>query len=249
MLFRSTVALRLVLVFGPLVLVFGWMNGHAQEKISVATPAPIAQANAAFKDPSSYAMGFNIGSSLAQEGFVDKDLDSKDLMMGMLDALSKKEPKLTRAQFQEAMNSLQQRMQKKLIELAKSNLEKSNAYLDVNKKKDGVQTTRTGLQYQVMKTGTGKTPTVTDIVVCHYEGKLIDGFVFDSSIKKNQPLTLDVSKFVPGLTEAFQRMKVGDKWVITLPSDLGYGEPGEPRAGIGPNEALIFDVELLDVKK
>ena len=222
---------------------------NTQEKIVGATPATIVQGISAFKDPSSYAMGYNIGSSLTQDGISDKDLDSKDLMLGILDALSRKEPKLSQPQFQEAMKALQQRLQKKMIETAKLNLEKSNAFLEVNKKKDGVQTTRTGLQYQVVKSGTGKQPTVTDTVVCHYEGKLSDGTVFESSLKKNQPLTLAVSAFVPGLTEALQRMKVGDKWVITLPSNLGYGEPGEPRAGIGPNEALVFDLELIDVKK
>ena len=242
MFFRSSVALAWVLVFGSI-------NGNTQEKIVGATPAPIFQGTTAFKDPSSYAMGYNIGSSLTQDGISDKDLDSKDLMLGILDALSRKEPKLSQPQFQEAMKALQQRLQKKMIETAKLNLEKSNAFLEVNKKKDGVQTTRTGLQYQVVKSGTGKQPTVTDTVVCHYEGKLSDGTVFESSLKKNQPLTLAVSAFVPGLTEALQRMKVGDKWVITLPSNLGYGEPGEPRAGIGPNEALVFELELIDVKK
>ena len=242
MFFRSTVALTWVLVFGSI-------NGNTQEKIVGATPATIVQGISAFKDPSSYAMGYNIGSSLTQDGISDKDLDSKDLLLGILDALSRKEPKLSQPQFQEAMKTLQQRLQKKMIETAKLNLEKSNAFLEVNKKRDGVQTTRTGLQYQVVKSGTGKQPTVTDTVVCHYEGKLSDGTVFESSIKKNQPLTLAVSAFVPGLTEALQRMKVGDKWVITLPSNLGYGEPGEPRAGIGPNEALVFDLELIDVKK
>ena len=242
MLLRATVTLSTVLVFG-------WMHCNAQEKVGGAVPAPIVQANAALKDPSSYAIGFNIGSDLAQSGFSEKDFDSKEFLIGLLDALSKKEPKLSQPQFQEAMKSLQQRMQLKMIETAKQNLEKSNAYLEANKKKDGVQTTRTGLQYQVLKAGTGKQPTITDTVVCHYEGKLIDGTVFDSSIKRNQPASFQVSGVVPGWTEALQRMKVGDKWVLTLPPNLGYGEQGQPQAGINPNEVLVFELELLDVKK
>lgn len=231
------------------VLVFGLLHCHAQEKVGGAVPAPIAQPNAALKDPSSYAIGFNIGSDLAQSGFSEKDFESNEFLIGLLDALSKKEPRLLQPQFQEAMKSLQQRMQQKMIETAKRNLEKSNAYLETNKKKDGVQTTKTGLQYQVLKSGTGKQPTITDTVVCHYEGKLVDGTVFDSSIKRNQPESFPVSGVVPGWIEALQRMKVGDKWILTLPPNLGYGEQGQPQAGINPNEVLVFELELLDVKK
>ena len=160
-----------------------------------------------------------------------------------------KEPRLTQAQFQEAMASLQQRMQKKMIEIAKLNLEKANAFLEANKKKDGVQTTRTGLQYVVLKSGTGKSPTLTDTVVGHFEAKLIDGTVFQSSIKKNQPASLPVSQFIyPGCTEALQRMKVGDKWLLTLPPNLAFGENGSPPV-VGPNEAIIVELELLEIKK
>ena len=241
MLLRTTLAL-FALLFA------GFVQCPAQEKVGGAVPAPIVQANMAIKDPSSYALGFNIGSDLAQGGFGDKDIESKDFLVGILDALSKKEPKLSQSQFQEAMTSLQQRVQGRMIEVAKLNLEKANTYLETNKKKDGVQTTKTGLQYQVVKTGTGKSPTITDTVVVHYEGKLIDGTVFESTVKANQPTTYAVSKFVPGWTEALQRMKVGDKWLLTLPPNLAYGEAGRPPV-IGPNEALVFELELLEIKK
>ena len=230
-------------------LALGAIQCQAQENVGGATPAPIVQAAGAPKDPSSYAIGFNIGSELAQSGFSEKEVDSKDFLTGVLDALNKKEPKLTQAQFQEAMSSLNQRMQKKMIEIAKANLEKANAYLEANKKKDGVQTTRTGLQYVVLKSGTGKTPTLTDTVVGHFEAKLIDGPIFQSSIKKNQPATLPVSQFIyPGCTEALQRMKVGDKWLLTLPPNLAFGENGSPPV-VGPNEAIIVELELLEIKK
>jgi len=241
MLFQTTVALSALLLIG-------WTHANAQENVGGANPVP-AQGSQPIKDLSSYALGFNIGADLARGGFSDKDLESKDLLIGLLDGLSKKEPKISQSQFQEAMKSLQQRMQTKMIEAAKQNLEKSNAFLEANKKKDGVQTTKTGLQYTVLKAGTGKQPTITDTAVCHFEGKLMDGTIFDSSMKANQPATIPVSGVVPGWTEAFQRMKVGDKWVLTLPPNLGFGEQGRPEVGIGPNEVLIVELELLDVKK
>ena len=239
MLFRASLALFTVVGFG---LTFC----HSQEPVGGAI-APVVPANAAFKDPSSYAIGFNIGSDLARSKMSDKEIDAKDLMVGLLDALSQREPKLDEKQFEAAFKVLQQRMQKKMVEIAKQNMEKANAYLESNKKKDGVQTLKSGLQYQVLKTGNGKTPTLTDSVVAHYEGKLINETIFDSSIKRNKPETFQVSRVVAGWTEALQRMKVGDKWIVTLPPGLGYGEAGEPQAGIGPNEVLVFEMELLEV--
>jgi FKBP-type peptidyl-prolyl cis-trans isomerase FklB len=220
---------------------------HAQEIVGGA-PAPIVPANSAIKDPSSYALGFDVGSSFVQRKMSDKEIDAKEFMVGFLDALGSKEPKLTPQQMEAAFQALQQRMQKKMLEVAKQNLAKAKAYLEENKKKDGVQTLPSGLQYQVIKAGNGKQPTLNDAVVAHYEGKLIDGTVFDSSIKRNKPETFPVDKVVKGWTEALQRMKVGDKWLVTLPPELGYGEGGAP-PDIGPNEALIFEMELLDVVK
>jgi FKBP-type peptidyl-prolyl cis-trans isomerase len=135
-----------------------------------------------------------------------------------------------------------------MIEQAKKNLERANVYLEANKKKDGIQTLKSGLQYQVLKSGTGKVPTLTDTVLCHYEGKLIDGTVFDSTLKRNEPAKFGVSQVPPGWIEALQRMKVGDKWVLTLPPNLGFGEQGSP-PNVAPNEALIIELELLDIVK
>lgn len=228
-----------------------WEFAVAQEAVGGATPAPIVTAGAALKDPSSYALGFDIGMNLARSKMSDKELVSQDFLAGVLDALSKRDPKLNPQQMEVAFQSLQQRMQKKMLAIAKENLEKSNAYLEANKKKDGVQVLKSGLQYVVLKSGpaTGKMPTIQDTVLAHYEGKLIDGTVFDSSIKSNQPAKFQLTKVVPGWTEVLQRMRVGDKWLVTLPPALGYGENGLPPADIGPNEALIFELELLDVVK
>jgi len=220
----------------------------AQEPVGAGAPAPIVQANDAIKDPASYALGLNIGANVAKGRISAQDIEIKDFMLGFMDALEKREPKLSEKQFQAAMTSFQMRMQKKLLEIAKRNLEKSNAYLEENKKKDGIQVTKTGLQYQVLKSGTGKSPSITDSVVAHYEGKLIDGFIFDSSIKRNKPETIEVKGDLPGLSEVLQRMKVGDQWLVSLPPNLGYGEGGAD-PDIGPNEVLIFEIDLLEVIK
>jgi len=221
----------------------------SQEQAGEAAPAPIVLAGNALKDPSSYALGFNVGSDLARTKLSEKEMDVKEFMIGFLDALNEREPKLDDNQMQAAFMALQQRMQKKMLEIGKSNMEKSMAYLEANKKKDGVQLIKSGIQYQVLKTGNGKQPTLTDSVIVHYEGKLVDGTIFDSSIKRNEPASFKVNQVVPGWTEVLQRMKVGDKWLVTIPPSLGYGERGGPNGMIGPNEALIFEMELLDVKK
>ncbi|MEQ1827673.1 MAG: FKBP-type peptidyl-prolyl cis-trans isomerase [Pirellula sp.] len=243
MLFRAVTALLSVLG----LMSFCLNSSPAQEQVGGATPAPIVQAGSALKDPSSYALGFNVGSNFVNGHVSDKELDGKDFLVGLMDAISKRDPKLTHQQMDAAFQAFDKRMQNKMLEVAKSNMERANAYLEANKKKDGVQTLKSGLQYLVLKTGSGKTPTINDTFVAHYEGKLVDGTIFDSSIKRNEPLTRAVSGVVKGWTEALQRMKVGDKWLLTLPPALAYGEQGQ--GPIGPNEALIFELELLDVIK
>ena len=120
-------------------------------------------------------------------------------------------------------------------------------FLEENKKKEGVQVTDSGLQYQVIKAGKGAVPDANSNVSVHYEGKLINGEIFDSSIQRGEPASFGVSQVIPGWTEALLRMKVGDKWKLFIPPALAYGERGSPPV-IGPNEALIFEVELLEVK-
>lgn len=137
---------------------------------------------------------------------------------------------------------MQQEMMKKSA-VAKSQSEK---FLESNKKNDGVKVTATGLQYKVLAQGSGKTPTPTDRVTVHYTGKLTDGTIFDSSIRRGQPATFRVNQVIPGWTEALQMMKEGDKWTLYIPYSLGYGERGDPPQ-IPPFSTLIFDVELLKV--
>src|SRR5262249_17517826 len=136
----------------------------------------------------------------------------------------------------------------KMKPIAEKNKKDGDAFLAANKSKPGVQTTASGLQYKVIKSGTGATPGASDVATVHYKGSLMDGTVFDSSYDANEPATFNVSGVIPGWTEALQLMKVGDKWQLFIPSDLAYGETGRlPK--IPPNALLVFDVELLDVAK
>jgi FKBP-type peptidyl-prolyl cis-trans isomerase len=131
---------------------------------------------------------------------------------------------------------------------AQKNLEEGNAFLEKNKTRSGVKTTESGLQYEVIKEGTGPKPTETDQVKVHYHGTLINGTVFDSSVERGEPITFAVNGVIPGWTEALKMMSVGSKWKIYLPSSLAYGERGAG-SQIGPNSVLVFEVELLEIPK
>ncbi len=198
-------------------------------------------------DPASYGVGYGIGSDMKQQGLSAEFLTQADLIAGIMDALAGKEPGVAAAEIQTAMKALQQKLQAKAAAAGKENLAKSNKFLEENKKKQGVQTTASGLQYEVIKAGTGASPKLENEVSVHYEGKLISGTVFDSSIKRGEPASFGVGQVIPGWTEALQRMKVGDKWRLFIPPNIAYGERGAG-GDIGPNEALIFEVELLEVK-
>jgi FKBP-type peptidyl-prolyl cis-trans isomerase len=134
-----------------------------------------------------------------------------------------------------------------LSTMAETPLEKGEKFLAENKSKEGVKTTASGLQYKVNKEGTGKSPAATDNVLVHYEGKLLDGTVFDSSIKRGEPISFPLNRVIPGWTEGLQLMKEGGKSTLYIPSKLAYGASGAGGA-IGPNETLIFEVELIKVK-
>jgi len=202
------------------------------------------------KQKTSYALGVNIGSSLKAQ---ELDLDARALAAGVADALGGK-PALTEVEVRDTLTKLRQDVEaKSAAEAAKyadgaKNLKDGEAFLAANAKKEGVKTTPSGLQYKVLKSGTGEMPKKTDTVTVHYTGTLIDGTVFDSSVQRGQPATFPVEGVIPGWTEALQMMKVGDKWQLFLPAKLAYGEQS-PSPKIGPNSALIFEVELLGVAK
>jgi len=200
------------------------------------------------KDSASYALGSNIGSSLQQQG---ADIDVDLLAAGMKDAMAG-ESKLTQEQIQQVLMAFQEDNMKRQAEMraesGKEALKKSEAFMEANKGKEGVMTTPSGLQYKVIKEGSGRKPTASDQVTVHYTGTLIDGTKFDSSVDRGEPATFGLGQVIPGWTEGLQLMSVGSKYMLYLPPHLGYGENG---AGgmIGPNEALIFEVELLEIGK
>ncbi len=185
----------------------------------------------------SYAIGMDVGASFRDD---DLKLDIDSLVAGLRDGLAGAEPKYSPELCRAAVQKLsQQRMDM---------LDKRNAdYLVENAKKPGVQTTPSGLQYKVLASGDGPSPTPADTVKVHYEGRLIDDSVFDSTLG-GEPATLEVGRVIPGWTEAMQKMKVGDKWQLVIPSKLGYEEPGAGDV-IPPNATLIFEVELLGIEK
>jgi FKBP-type peptidyl-prolyl cis-trans isomerase FklB len=200
------------------------------------------------KDKVSYLIGREIGGNFKKQGVeVNTDILLKgirDGIAGNKSPLSDEESESVMTAFQNEMMGKQAQMQK---DLAEKNLKEGKAFLAANAKKEGVKTTPSGLQYKVLVEGNGKTPTATDTVIAHYRGRLIDGTEFDDSYKRGEPLTIPVSGVIKGWTEALQMMKVGSKWQLFIPSELAYGEQGAGQV-IGPNETLIFDIELLGIK-
>ena len=206
------------------------------------------------KDKASYAMGTAVGTRLKDNFTRDGvDLDPDILARGLRDVLAGNELLLTNQDAQAILTALQNDVNKRQKELHDAALAKNaqagEAFLAANKTKDDVVTLPSGLQYKILQPGTGAKPTATDTVVCNYRGTHLDGTEFDSSYKRGQAAKFPVSGVIKGWTEALLLMPVGSKWEIFIPSSLAYGETGTPRGGpIGPNETLIFDVELISVQ-
>lgn len=199
------------------------------------------------KQKVSYGIGYNLGQNLMKDQL---DLDPKTLVKGIVDAMTKQKPQMTEDEIRSTLLAFQQELRKqqeaKMKKAQAENITKGKQFLAANAKKEGVKTTKSGLQYKVVKQGKGKTPGLNDSVTTHYRGTLINGKEFDSSYKRNQPATFPVKGVIGGWTEALQLMKEGDKWQLFIPSDLAYGQRGSG-PDIGPNEVLIFDIELLKV--
>ncbi len=200
------------------------------------------------KEKASYIIGINIGHNLKQMPMqIDQDL----FLKGFKDALSGAKPQLSDDEIRRVMTDLQKEMSAKQAEMMKTvgekNKKEGEAFLAENKKKEGVKTLPSGLQYKVIKEGTGKSPKATDKVTTHYQGTFIDGIIFDSSYQRGEPATFPVNGVIPGWTEALQLMKVGSKWQLFVPAKLAYGEKGAAPK-IGPNAVLIFTIELLAIK-
>lgn len=197
-------------------------------------------------DKVSYAIGAQMGQNFKRQGI---EINIELLIRGLKDATAEKDLVLTQDQMRQVMMSFQQRMmaqqkERQNIEGAK-NLAAGKVFLEANKTKKGVKVLPSGLQYKVIKEGTGKTPTASDKVKAHYRGRLIDGTEFDSSYKRGKPLEPRVTGVIKGWTEALQLMKEGAKWELYIPPDLAYGERGSRT--IPPNSTLVFEIELIEV--
>jgi FKBP-type peptidyl-prolyl cis-trans isomerase FklB len=223
---------KMIVILGILLLV---SQVNAQENLALKSQ----------KDKVSYIIGMEIGNNLKKQAI---DIDSNILARGVKDILSGAKPLLTEQEVQEIMIAFQKEMMAKQSEVAKKNKAEGETFLAENKKKEGVKTLSSGLQYKVIKAGTGKKPKSNDTVTVHYRGTLINGAEFDSSYKRGQPTTFPVSKVIPGWTEALQLMEVGAKWQLFIPSSLAYGEQGAG-GDIGPNATLIFEVELFSIQE
>jgi len=196
------------------------------------------------KDKVSYIIGMDIGNNLKKQSI---DVDPNILAKGLKDSLTNGKPLLTEKEIQETKAAFQKEMMAKKEEVAKQNKKDGETFLAENKKKEGVKTLPSGLQYKVIKEGAGKKPKSTDTVMVHYRGTLINGTEFDSSYKRGQAVTFQVSGVIPGWTEALQLMEEGAKWQLFIPSNLAYGERGAGGV-IGPNATLIFEVELVSIQ-
>jgi len=228
--------LRLIVLFGILLIA---SQGYAQDNLVLKDK----------KEKISYIIGMDIGQNLKNQSI---DVDPDILARGLKDGLSGGKPPLSEQEIRETMTAFQKEVKAKQEELIKKLAEKNKregeTFLAENKKKEGVQTLPSGVQYKVIKAGAGPKPQLTDTVTTHYRGTLIDGREFDSSYRRGKPATFQVKGIIPGWTEALQLMEVGAKWQLFIPSSLAYGEGGAGRE-IGPNATLIFEVELISIQE
>lgn len=192
-------------------------------------------------DKFSYGLGMGIGQNLASMGVANMNIE--DFVKGIKDVLSGAKTEISHSEAQAVVN---EHFQKLAEEAYAQNKTSGETFLAENAKKEGVTTLPSGLQYQVITEGTGKKPSATDRVQCHYEGTLIDGTIFDSSIKRGEPAVFGVNQVIKGWVEALQLMQEGAKWRLYIPYDMAYGEHGAGEM-IPPYSTLIFDVELIKV--
>ena len=196
------------------------------------------------KDKVSYGVGLDVGTNFKKQG---QDLNPEAVLAGLKDGLSGKQSALSDKEMSETMEAWRKQMEEKQKAASEKNAADGAKFLAENKKKEGIKTTASGLQYKVLKEGSGAQPKASDTVSVNYRGTVIDGTEFDSSYKRGQPATFPVNGVIKGWTEALQLMKTGSKYQLFIPADLAYGARAVG-PDIGPNSTLIFEVELLDVK-
>lgn len=243
---------------GTLLVVFTLMATHsmAQDK----APAANADSTEASTEASiGYFLGFSVGQQMAQQGFQKGDFDVTAMGKGVNEALAGGAPNLSQEQLSDISSKIESillsRQEAQAEEAKKAavlNKEKSDLFMKQNAKKEGVKALESGVQYQVVTAGDGGSPSIDDTVKVHYTGRLTNGKVFDSSIERGEPTAFRVGQVIKGWQEALQKMKVGDKWMLFIPPHLAYGERGVPGPNgeptIGPNEVLVFEVELLEIQ-
>ena len=225
---------RLAASVAVLSLVLAGCDNKAVDSADLKTPAQKA----------SYGIGLSMGKNLSQEGM--DDLDSQAVALGIEDALAKKDQRLTDEELMEAFGFLQSRAQERMSALNDEAAKAGTDFLAENAKRDGVTTTESGLQYEVVKKAEGAQPKVSDVVSVHYQGTLVDGSVFDSSIERGEPVEFPVGGVIPGWVEGLQLMSVGEKYKFYIPSELAYGAQS-PTPAIPANSTLVFEVELLAI--
>jgi FKBP-type peptidyl-prolyl cis-trans isomerase len=223
-----------------------------QQSAVAADDAPQAPAKPALKTPAekgSYSFGYLVGSNLRKQVGPDS-LELNAFLLGMKEALVGKDRSMSEAQCAEAFKAFQKEVGDRHMKSANAagdkNKKDGDAFLAANKTKPGVKVLPSGIQYEVLKEGTGKQPKATDEVKVHYHGTLINGKVFDSSVDRGEPASFRLDQVIPGWTETVQKMKEGSKWRVFIPPDQAYGTHGQ--GPIGPNSTLIFEIELLEVK-
>ncbi|MFC5409572.1 FKBP-type peptidyl-prolyl cis-trans isomerase [Larkinella bovis] len=237
---------------GLLSAVFATGQVVAQTKKPAAKPKPKAPAAAVTSSPVklnnaidsvSYSIGINVGLGLKSQNLGNANLQA--LSKALQDALQSQNMQIAPEQ---ANRIIQEFFMRERTVRAEANRKVGEQFLEENKKKPGIKSTASGLQYEIVKEGTGPKPQTTDTVKAHYTGRLIDGTVFDSSIERGQPLEIPVNQVIQGWSEALQLMPVGSKWKLYIPSALAYGSQGSGPQ-IGPNSTLVFDIELIEIVK
>lgn len=224
--------------------------------VCLAVPGLIFAADAAkpvelksFKDKLSYSMGLDMGTYLNGIG---EELDYDRLILGLQSGFKGTEALMTMEEMQSVQKEFAEKMKAKqeaqIKALQEKNLKAGTAYLDENKTKKGVVVTESGLQYEVVKEGTGAKPVAEDTVKVHYKGTMIDGTVFDDSNQRGEPAVFGVTQVIPGWSEVLQLMKEGASYRVVIPPALAYGEQGVPPM-IEPNSVLVFDVDLISIEK
>jgi FKBP-type peptidyl-prolyl cis-trans isomerase len=222
------------------------------KKTTTATAAKKPTTLTTRKEKFSYALGMSFGGGLSNNLKKQSvEADPSLVIQGFKDGFTGGKTQLTeqeaQAVLQEVQTEVRKAAQEKQEKAAAANKSEGEAFLAANKAKEGVVTTASGLQYKILTQGTGPKPAASDSVVCNYKGTLINGTEFDSSYKRGEPATFPVSGVIKGWTEALQLMQVGSKYQLFIPSNLAYGEQGQPRGGIEPNATLVFEVELVSI--